>query len=181
MAPRAQPPLGQRKISNFFTTKPDVKSRTSLASSSPQKDDNILSSTQSAAGAEPPRKRLRVGSGPSAEVITLDDDGDAHEALPSSSAQQQPAPPRSSSDSDAIHYSNHSASIPARHAGRHMRFQQKLARPSQKEPEDGDAAPKQPFTPLELQIVDLKRRHPGVLLVIEVRLSRSQLAQRYKG
>jgi DNA mismatch repair protein MSH3 len=100
------------------------------------------------------------------EVITLDDDSDA----PGDSRPDQPAAhPTSDSDSHAAQPSSRSAaSIPARHAGRHLRFQQKLARPSPKEPAAGESAPKQPFTPLELQIVDLKRRHPGVLLVVEV-------------
>ena len=171
MAPTSHPPVGQRKISNFFRPKPDVKSRTSLLGESAQKDCNPFSSQRSAPEAEPPRKRLRLDSGHCAEVITLEDDSDAQAEVPSSSAQHQPAPPHTSG-SDTAQHSTRSASIPARHAGRHMRFQQKLARPSPKEPVPGDAAPKQPFTPLELQIVDLKRQHPGVLLVVEVQALR---------
>ena len=167
MAPTAQPPVGQRKISNFFKPKPDAKPHVSPPGNSPRKDEQPTSN-KSAADAEPPRKRLRL-SRPGAEVITLDDDSDAPEKTPHSPAQHKAAPSETGG-SDPPEHSSRAASIPARHSGRHMRFQQKLARPSTKEPAAGDAPPKQPFTPLELQIVDLKRRHPGVLLVIEVRL-----------
>ena len=167
MAPTAQPPVGQRKISNFFKPKPDAKPHVSSLEGSPRKDEEP-SSNKSAADAEPPRKRLRL-SRPGAEVITLDDDSDAREETPHSPAQPEAAPSETG-DGGPVDHSSRATSIPARHSGRHMRFQQKLARPSTKEPAAGDAPPKQPFTPLELQIVDLKRRHPGVLLVIEVRI-----------
>jgi len=174
MAPTAQPPVGQRKISNFFKRKPDAKPHVSPPEDSPRKDENHTSN-RSAADAEPARKRLRL-SKPGAEVITLDDDSDAQEEMPHSPAQHEAAPSQPG-DGNPTSHSSRAASIPARHSGRHMRFQQKLARPSTKEPVAGDAPPKQPFTPLELQIVDLKRRHPGVLLVIEVRLLVSTAAR----
>ncbi len=174
MAPTAQPPVGQKKISNFFKRKPDAKPHVSPPGDSPRKDE-MPTSQKLAAHAEPPRKRVRL-SRPGAEVITLDDDSDAREETPPSSAQHEAAPSETG-DGDPPNQSKRAASIPARHSGRHMRFQQKLARPSTKEPAAGDAPPKQPFTPLELQIVDLKRRHPGVLLVIEVRLPVSTSAR----
>ena len=168
MAPPAQPPVGQRKISNFFKPKPDAKPHVRPLGDSPHKDEQPTSNN-STADAEPPRKRLRL-SKPGAEVITVDDDSDAQEQTPHSPAQHKATPSEVGDGGPNNHGSRAASSIPARHSGRHMRFQQKLARPSTKEPAAGDAPPKQPFTPLELQIVDLKRRHPGVLLVIEVRI-----------
>ena len=175
MAPRSQPSAskaGQRKISNFFKPQPDATAArlSNRPGDSPQQVHSTRDSP--AEPVEPPAKRAKLSpnhdpvSHSAGDVIALDDDSDGlDESVP-----PRPAAPRTNdiNGHTAQPSSRTAASIPARHAGRHLRFQQKLARPSPKEPVAGDAAPKQPFTPLELQIVDLKRRHPGVLLVVEV-------------
>lgn len=63
--------------------------------------------------------------------------------------------------------------FPGRIEQRHQRFQQKLVVGAGNKAEQGHARgmpavtnPK--YTPLELQIVELKDKHPGVLLIVEV-------------
>ena len=62
--------------------------------------------------------------------------------------------------------------IPCRIGHRHQRFQQKLVIGAGNKAEGnarGAAAVTKPkYTPLELQIVELKDRHPGILLIVEV-------------
>lgn len=67
---------------------------------------------------------------------------------------------------------SHPTQVPARVEQRHQRFQQKLVVGAGNKPEAHSKAmpafTKPKYTPLELQIVDLKDRHPGVLLIVEV-------------
>ena len=62
--------------------------------------------------------------------------------------------------------------IPARVEQRHQRFQQKLVvgagNKAERNARGVPAAVKPKYTPLELQIVELRERHPGVLLIVEV-------------
>ena len=62
--------------------------------------------------------------------------------------------------------------VPARIEHRHQRFQQKLVIGAGNKPEGPargmPAVTKPKYTPLELQIVELKDKHPGVLLIVEV-------------
>lgn len=62
--------------------------------------------------------------------------------------------------------------VPARVEHRHQRFQQKLVIGAGNKPEGPargmPAVTKPKYTPLELQIVELKDKHPGVLLIVEV-------------
>lgn len=67
---------------------------------------------------------------------------------------------------------SHPTQVPARVEQRHQRFQQKLVIGAGNKPEGHTkampAVTKPKYTPLELQIVELKDRHPGVLLIVEV-------------
>lgn len=62
--------------------------------------------------------------------------------------------------------------VPARVEQRHQRFQQKLVmgagNRTYRETKKLNAITKPKYTPLELQIVELKQKHPGVLLIVEV-------------
>lgn len=66
----------------------------------------------------------------------------------------------------------HTSQVPARVEHRHQRFQQKLVIGAGNKPEGPargmPAVTKPKYTPLELQIVELKDKHPGVLLIVEV-------------
>ena len=86
---------------------------------------------------------------------------DADASMPSAGLQQ-PAPATE-------------AAIPARLEHRHQRFQQKLVvgagNKAERHARGIPAAVKPKYTPLELQIVELRERHPGVLLIVEVTLT----------
>ena len=62
--------------------------------------------------------------------------------------------------------------VPARIEQRHQQFQQKLVmgagNRTYRETQKLNAITKPKYTPLELQIVELKEKHPGVLLIVEV-------------
>ena len=62
------------------------------------------------------------------------------------------------------------ATVPSRQIARHSRLQHKLVENEGKRSRKSDA-PGEPgkFTPLELQVNDLRKRYPDVLLIIEVR------------
>ena len=62
--------------------------------------------------------------------------------------------------------------VPARVEHRHKRFQQKLVigagNKAEGQSRGNVSAAKPKYTPLELQIVELRDKHPGVLLIVEV-------------
>ena len=147
-----------------------------------QSGNRLPESTPVSVNTERPTKRAKLSpaatpSQHSTVTIAIDFDDDNTEPHNSSSdlpapdatpGEQSTALPSKNSMPPSAPMGAHSAdTIPPRHAGRHMRFQHKLAKESSKEPAAGEV-PKQAFTPLELQIVELKKRHPGVLLIVEV-------------
>lgn len=77
-----------------------------------------------------------------------------HKPAPTASIQLNPAP------------------VPARNQHTHQRFQQKLVvgagNRADRNAKALSSITKPKYTPLELQIVELKEKHPGVLLIVEV-------------
>jgi len=102
------------------------------------------------------------------------------QAAASSKAQSARAPQAPSMQPASAGIQSHPTQVPARVEQRHQRFQQKLVIGAGNKPEAHSkampAVTKPKYTPLELQIVDLKDRHPGVLLIVEVTRSSPQIA-----
>ena len=159
---------GQRSISSFFAAK-----QPSHAASAGQP------------GPDQPRpKRQRTSDGDQPHVTQQRNQAPPVQAAPkvapiSGTADVTPSEKRAS---EAEHQQEPDpAGIPARQSARHQRFQNKLVigRGNSKRdaaaPADAGAA-KPKYTPLELQIVALRRKHPNVLLIVEVGCVRAPLA-----
>ena len=187
MKPSSNPEKGQRSIASFFF-KPKVGP--TPKNGQPKQQQRVLGEKQAAQGPPlaAPSKRQRVSP---PETHRQEDAVPRHAS--SSPALHTQAPQNSavqlqaaaSSDAQSAHASqaasmqstieSHPTQAPARVEQRHQRFQQKLVIGAGNKPEGHSrampAVTKPKYTPLELQIVDLKDRHPGVLLIVEVTIT----------
>lgn len=149
---------GQRAISSFlFKPQPQPAQPSGDSRTAPEPTPSRSPATASPGGpppaeaSGPPAKRARFFPPPSAE------NGDAHVAGNPSTAVPQPAKlaagPKQAPTKD-----------------NHQRFQNKLVHGiGNRKHGDSNTIVPQKHTPLELQVVDLKQKHPGVLLAVEVR------------
>lgn len=180
-----KPDKGQKSISSFFF-KPKTGTAPKLGQpkkqQQQQQQQRVLGEKQ-AAQAPPsltaPAKRQRLS-----DPITLEPDNDEGQPTPvCSKALHQSSALVAEPD---VHAANnlgvHTVSTADRHAAqqqvptrtehRHQRFQQKLVvgagNKAQGHARGMPAVAKPKYTPLELQIVELKDKHPGVLLIVEV-------------
>ena len=156
---------GQRSISSFFAAK-----QPSPAASAGQP------------GPDQPRpKRQRTSDGDQPHVTQQLNQAPPVQAAPKvAPISGTPAPDKRAIETEQQHEPD-PAGIPARQDARHQRFQNKLVigrgnskRDTAAPADVGAAKPK--YTPLELQIVALKREHPNVLLIVEVGCVRAPLA-----
>ncbi|KAL3139906.1 hypothetical protein ABBQ38_004198 [Trebouxia sp. C0009 RCD-2024] len=180
----AKPDKGQKSIASFFfkpKTGSDPKSGQSKLQKrqEQQQQPRVLGEKQAAQGPPvlvPPTKRKRVS-----EPIDLErsnDQGpDEQETVRHSEASVgvQDLNAAESQETALMSSANvHAAQqqIPPRVGQRHYRFQQKLVIGAGNRNEGTakatSAVTKPKYTPLELQIVDLKDKHPGILLIVEV-------------
>jgi len=187
MKPSSNPEKGQRSIASFFF-KP--KAGPTPKNGQPKQQQRVLGEKQAAQGPPlvAPSKRQRVSPPEShrqedAVPRHISSSPTLHTQAPTNSAFQPQA--AASSNAQSAHASqapsmqpataaieSHPIQAPARVEQRHQRFQQKLVIGAGNKPEGHSkampAATKPKYTPLELQIVELKDRHPGVLLIVEV-------------
>ena len=176
---------GQKSIASFFfkpkgsDPKAGQSKQKQQQQQQQQKQHRVLGEKQAAQVPPPlaaPTKRQRLSE--PTETEPIDDEG----PMPSEPAYD----PNAFVGVQDLHLANsHDASlistadahaaqqqIPCRIGHRHQRFQQKLVigagnRAAGKA--TGAAAVTKPkYTPLELQIVELKDKHPGILLIVEV-------------
>lgn len=177
---------GQKSISSFFF-KPkgsDPKANQSKPQQQ-QKQHRVLGQKQAAQGPPPlaaPAKKQRLSE--PAEIETIDDEEGPSASAHNSSAHVGVQDLHSVNGHDTSLISTadiHGVQqqIPSRIGHRHQRFQQKLVVGAGNKAEAnvrGTAAVTKPkYTPLELQIVELKDKHPGILLIVEVCSSTSCL------
>ena len=191
MAPKPKPlEKGQRPISSFFCKKPAENTRPTAAAL--QRKPEQPNTSPAAAGAltadgQPPLKRQR----------TQDSSLRDHHALSAASPQPAPAKrtngatagaPQAGASTGLLNGDSRmpdtSTGLQEPHAqprrvggasaeeaaARHQRFQNKLVlgAPVGRRGESAEDIVPQPRTPLEQQVDALKRRHPGMLLLIEV-------------
>uniref|UniRef100_A0A0A0L5V6 DNA mismatch repair protein n=1 Tax=Cucumis sativus TaxID=3659 RepID=A0A0A0L5V6_CUCSA len=149
----------QQVISRFFAPKPKSPSLSSSSSSSSATAADITPPTQPFS---PAKVSATVTFSPSKRLI-------------SSAIASQLTPPKSSKRPKlSPHTHNPLPSIP--NPSLHQRFLDKLLeptddsfQPSNQNPRTSNGAdPKYKYTPLEQQVVDLKKRYPDVLLMVEV-------------
>ncbi|KAL0026611.1 hypothetical protein WJX77_010338 [Trebouxia sp. C0004] len=187
MKPSSNPEKGQRSIASFFF-KP--KAGPTPKNGQTKQQQRVLGEKQAAQG--PPlaatSKRQRVStpeshrqqdavprhmsSSPALHTQAPKDSAVRLQAAASSNAQPAHVPQAPSMQPASAARESHPTQAPARVEQRHQRFQQKLVIGAGNKPEGHSksmpAVTKPKYTPLELQIVDLKDRHPGVLLIVEV-------------
>ena len=178
MKASAKPDKGQKSIASFFF-KPKGSDPKAGQSKQQQQQPRVLGEKQAAQVPPPlaaPTKRQRLSA--SIEIEPINDERPAlstpaHYA--SAVAGGQDLHSASSHDASLISTADmHAAQqqIPSRIGHRHQRFQQKLVIGAGNRAEGsarGTAAVTKPkYTPLELQIVELKDKHPGILLIVEV-------------
>ena len=181
----------QPSIASFLFSKgkqPAAGSRPELAKSG----SGVLSrdSSLQTSSSEPPQKKQRLSNGISTDLVQTPaaaDSSDAQPALahPSSTpaASEHMVPLQSSSQplQPAVHGADDmeveilppqhdTAAVPPRQVARHIRLQHKLVENEGRRSRRSEV-PSEPgkFTPLELQVIELRKRYPDVLLIIEVR------------
>ena len=154
-SPEAPKPAGQRNISTFFAKAPAAKPADGDAEQTPAKRarlDAVAEAPPAAEASAPPEPMSVVAASP-------------------------PPPPRA-------------LPIPPSDAARHAHFAERLSlgvqtrNGQQRDVLLGvpfsaygrDAGPAGPYTPLEKQVVALKRANPGVLLMVEARARRGPAA-----
>lgn len=176
---------GQKSIASFFFKGAKGSDPKAGQSKQQQKQHRVLGEKQAAQGPPPiaaPTKKQRLSE--TIEIEPTDDEGPSASA-PNSSACVGVQDLHSVNGHDASLISTadiHAAQqqIPSRVGHRHQRFQQKLVVGAGNKTEGnvrGTAAVTKPkYTPLELQIVELKDKHPGILLIVEVCSSTSRLS-----
>lgn len=160
---------GQRSISSFFAAK---QPSPAASAGQPGPDQPCPKRQRTTDGDQPHVTQQRnltppVQAAPKAAPISVTADAAPASDRKASEAEQQQEPDP--------------AGIPARQDARHQRFQNKLVigrgnskRDAAAPADVGAAKPK--YTPLELQIVALKRKHPNVLLIVEVGCVRAPMA-----
>ncbi|XP_022140857.1 DNA mismatch repair protein MSH3 isoform X2 [Momordica charantia] len=140
----------QQVISRFFAPKP--KSPSSSSSSPP--------SIPAPQPFSPPKISATVTFSPSKRLL-------------SSALASQSTPPKSSKRPKLSPHTQNPVS-PLPNPSLHKRFLQKFLEPTENTLQPSNPNPKPPpggdpkYTPLELQVVELKKRHPDVLLMVEV-------------
>ena len=185
MKPSASQDKNQRSIASFF-----FKPKTGATpKTGPSKQQRVLGEKQAAQGPPllAPGKRQRVlppetqrqedalppvkASTPSCQTKAAS----LSAVQPLAAANVDPEPAQASRGSSIQPSDNtHTlqTQVPARIEHRHQRFQRKLVVGAGNKPEGQakgmPAVTKPKYTPLELQIVELKDKHPGVLLIVEV-------------
>ena len=180
MKASAKTDKGQKSIASFFFKPKGSNPKAGQSQQQQQqKQHRVLGEKQAAQVPPPlaaPTKRQRLSE--PIEVDTVNDE----RPMPSEPAHQsnafvgvQDLHPASSHDASLVSTADmHAAQqqIPSRSGHRHQRFQQKLVIGAGNRAEGnlrGTAAVTKPkYTPLELQIVELKATHPGILLIVEV-------------
>ncbi|KAK9814927.1 hypothetical protein WJX73_002195 [Symbiochloris irregularis] len=148
-----QRPSGQRSIASFmFKQAPTAKEQSAPAAPADQQTDGKFATDEVAATAANPETQTKAPPAKRARFFPP----------PADTATAAPAPSASQSQSVA-------KQPPAPKPDAHQRFQNKLVlgHGNRKHADSSTIVP-QKHTPLELQVVDLKKRHPGVLLAIEV-------------
>ena len=177
MKPGASKGKGQRSIQSFlFKPKAAVNS----ASEQAKPEQRILGEKQASAGTAviPPNKKPRLSRNTSQQQAPNPVNSTGREAdVPADTSQPivvdhdvLAVPASDSNHAQPQQPSQHS--VPARVEQRHQRFQQKLVmgagNRTYRETQKLNAITKPKYTPLELQIVELKEKHSGVLLIVEV-------------
>lgn len=174
----AKPEKGQKSIASFFF-KPKTGSDPKNGQSKLQKQPRVLGEKQAAEGPPalvPATKRQRV-SEPIDLEHSSDQGPDEQETVRHSKASTGVQDMNAAESRDTALISSadmHAAQqqVPPRVGQRHHRFQQKLVIGAGNKHEGTakamSAVIKPKYTPLELQIVDLKDKHPGILLIVEV-------------
>lgn len=187
MKPSSNPDKGQRSIASFFF-KPKAGATPKVGQQKQQQ--RVLGEKQAAQGPliAAPSKRQRVSPpeshwqedavprhmfpSPSLHTQAPANSAVQLQAAASSIVQSAHLPQAPSMQTASAGIESHPTQVPARVEQRHQRFQQKLVIGAGNKPEAHSkampAVTKPKYTPLELQIVDLKDRHPGVLLIVEV-------------
>ena len=178
-----KPDKGQKSIASFFfKPKTGSTAKASQPKKQQQQQQRVLGKKQAAQGPPSlaaPAKRQRLS-----DPIALEPDNDEEQPTP---VPSQPLHQSSARVADSgLHAANGDAShsvstmdrhiaqqqVPTRIEHRHQRFQQKLVVGAGNKAEGHTrgvpAVTKPKYTPLELQIVELKDTHPGVLLIVEV-------------
>ena len=164
---------GQRSIQSFLF-KPKAAA---TASGQARPEQRVLGEKQASVGPAviPPNKKPRLSSSASQrETPNAVNNTGRNADIPADTSQPKvidhDTPELPATDTQPHHPSQHS--VPARVEQRHQRFQQKLVmgagNRTYRETQKLDAITKPKYTPLELQIIELKEKHPGVLLVVEV-------------
>lgn len=152
-------------------------------------ESNALSEARASSlqerSSEPPQKKQRLSNGISKDVIQNSAAADslnvqpplAHpSSTPAASEQMVPLPsssqplhPADDMEVEILPPQHDTAAVPPRQVARHSRLQHKLVenegRRSRKSELPGEPGK---FTPLELQVNELRKRYPDVLLIIEV-------------
>jgi DNA mismatch repair protein MSH3 len=177
-------PAGTKSISSFFAKKPPPSAAAPPQADapdapSPAKRARVQHVSDASDAVTPPPLPLSAepsdAAAPRASAATgAGDDDEMVDAQPPPRPQQRPAAPRAPAAPLAI-----PASDPERHA--HFSERLSLGPPRRNgaardallgapmSAYGRDAGPGGPYTPLERQIVALKRAHPGILLMIEAR------------
>lgn len=174
MKPGANKGKGQRSIQSFLF-KPKAAAQSAQTKSEQHCGENKAACDTS--DIIPPNKKPRLSRTPTLPEPVYNSTGKNASAVPDmphrhatndQDALQPLAGPPASTDL----LSSPPHTVPARVEHRHQRFQQKLVmgagNKTYKETQKLSAMTKPKYTPLELQIVELKERHPGVLLIVEV-------------
>lgn len=158
-----QRPSGQRSIASFmFKQAPAAKAADAASSPADQRADETHTTDEPNATAPDPETQTKAPAAKRARFFPP----------PSESAgPKETKAVRSSSQEHLV-----ARQPPAPRPDAHQRFQNKLVTGvgNRKHPDSSTIVP-QKHTPLELQVVDLKKRHPGVLLAIEVQPTSFQL------
>ena len=182
------PEKSQRSIASFFF-KP--KAGTTSQNGQPKQQQRVLGEKQPAQGpplVAPGKRQRRSPHEPPAQEKAVHLPRSTSSNLPSPAASSLPDQPFKAevASQASVRASNTPmqptgtaptytmpTQFPGRIEHRHQRFQQKLVVGAGNKAEQGHArgmpaVTKPKYTPLELQIVELKDKHPGVLLIVEV-------------
>ena len=169
MAPKDKLVKGQRPISSFFCKKPEGRqphqrhaSASADAVEPPVKRQKRENSSHKTVGA----RHHANGASPALTEAQISHAGDDGEPIDLTQGSDQPSeqPPRA----DESGRGSRVKSLSCDKEVRHSRFQNKLVLgPASGLERDKTIVP-QKTTPLEDQVYALKRKHPGILLLVEV-------------
>lgn len=182
MKPGSNKGKGQRSIQSFLfkpkaTASPASAQSKQEAISQTKPEQRVLGEKQPSepAVAVPPNKKPRLSHAHSQqEPLRQNSSGknaDSHVSQPVIVDHDMPELPAAQAISTETQQPLQHP-VPARVEQRHQQFQQKLVmgagNRTYRETQKLNAITKPKYTPLELQIVELKEKHPGVLLIVEV-------------